>query len=321
MPRQRLIVATLLFLGTFAVIAQLAWNTAIATSGPWFSPAISRDVYSTTMIAATVLVAVLGALASGQAASTAREARALDLRLNILRGSGVIVSGSSGIDIDRDIEETLDEILGGVDGSAAPTVTMDREAHDTLVTVTAEGRAQRQDVVLREVARARSALHKAGSRIWGAVAGPMAAGIVFLGLAGAMLPGSEGFAESHFMTNTALILFLGYGWPFLVGWVAVGLGFARAHEGKHVHESHQWHPQRKSTLFSPMTSCCPFGRRPSAERTVAYRPMRLFTILCRVSMIASPITMDDSMSAPTSRDPSPIDVYGPMYVSGPITQS
>jgi hypothetical protein len=191
------------------------------------------------MIAATVLVAVLGALASGQAASTAREARALDLRLNILRGSGVIVSGSSGIDIDRDIEETLDEILGGVDGSAAPTVTMDREAHDTLVTVTAEGRAQRQDVVLREVARARSALHKAGSRIWGAVAGPMAAGIVFLGLAGAMLPGSEGFAESHFMTNTALILFLGYGWPFLVGWVAVGLGFARAHEGKHVHESHQ----------------------------------------------------------------------------------
>src|SRR5213080_2888242 len=70
-----------------------------------------------------------------------------------------------------------------------------------------------------------------------------------------------------------------------------------------------------------MINCCPFGRRPSAERMVAYRPMRLFTILCRVSMIASPITMDDSMSAPTSRDPSPMDVYGPTYVSGPITQS
>ena len=157
MPRQRLIVATLLFLGAFAVIAQLAWNTATATSGPWFSPAISRDVYSTTMIAATVLVAVLAALASGQSASAAREARALDLRLNILRGSGVIVSGSGGIDIDADIEDTLNEILGGVDGSAAPMVTMDREAHDTLVAVTAEGKALRQDVVLREVARARSA--------------------------------------------------------------------------------------------------------------------------------------------------------------------
>src|SRR2546429_3833565 len=236
MPRQRLIVATLLFLGAFAVIAQLAWNTAIGTRGPWFSSGISRDVYSTTMVAATVLVAVLAALASSQAASAAREARALDLRLNILRRSGVIASGTGGIDIDRDIEDTLDEILGGVDGSVAPIVTMDREAHDTLVSVTTEGKALRQDVVLREVARARSALHKAGSRIWSAVAGPMAAGIVFLGLAGAMLPGSEGFAESHFMTNTALILFLGYGWAVLVGWVAVGLGFARAQEGKHTHE-------------------------------------------------------------------------------------
>src|ERR1700704_2456078 len=111
MPRQRLILATLLFLGAFAVIAQLAWNTATATSGPWFSPAISRDVYSTTMIAATVLV--------------------------LLLGSGVIVSGSGGIDIDADIEDTLNEILGGVDGSAAPMVTMDREAHDTLVALTA----------------------------------------------------------------------------------------------------------------------------------------------------------------------------------------
>ena len=107
MPRQRLIVATLLFLGAFAVIAQLAWNTAIATSGPWFSPAISRDVYSTTMIAATVLVAVLAALASGQSASAAREARALDLRFNILRGSGVMASGSGGIDIDADIESSI----------------------------------------------------------------------------------------------------------------------------------------------------------------------------------------------------------------------
>src|SRR5439155_829029 len=82
--------------------------------------------------------------------------------------------------------------LRGVDGSAAPLVTMDREAaHDTLVAVTTEGKALRQDVVLREVARARSALHKASSRIWGAVAAPLTAGIVFLGIAGAMLPGSE----------------------------------------------------------------------------------------------------------------------------------
>jgi hypothetical protein len=237
MPRQRLIVATLLFLGAFAVVGQLAWNTASATTSPWFSASVTRDVYSTTMIGATVLVAVLAGLASSQAASAARESRSLDLRLNILRGSGVIVSGSSGIDIDRDIEDTLDEILGGVDSPAAPLVTMDREAHDSLIAVTTEGKALRQDVVLREVARARSALHKAGSRIWGAVAGPLAAGVLFLGIAGAMLPGSESFAESHFVLNTALILFVGYAWPILVGWVAVGLALARAQEPRHPHEA------------------------------------------------------------------------------------
>src|SRR2546423_14984495 len=102
MPRQRLIVATLLFLGAFAVIAQLAWNTAIATSGPWFSTAISRDVYSTTMISATVLVAVLAALASGQSASPARQARAPHPRFTILRATGASTPASGGITIPSD---------------------------------------------------------------------------------------------------------------------------------------------------------------------------------------------------------------------------
>jgi len=116
--------------------------------------------------------------------------------------------------------------------SAAPLVTVDREAHDTLIAVATEGRVLQQDVVLREFARARASLHKAASRIWAGVAGPMAAGLLFLGISGAMLPGAEGFAETHFILNTALVLFLGYGWPILAGWTAVGLWFARAHEGK-----------------------------------------------------------------------------------------
>ena len=32
--------------------------------------------------------------------------------------------------------------------------------------------------------------------------------------------------------SEAPVLFLGYGWPILAGWTAVGLWFARAHEGK-----------------------------------------------------------------------------------------
>src|SRR5437763_585328 len=114
MVRQRLVIATLLFLGAFAVIAQLAWNTAESTGGPWFSTSISRDLYSTTLISATILVAIL----------------------------------------------------------------------------------------------------------------------LFLGISGARLPGAEGFAESHYILNTALVLFLCYGWPILVGWTAVGLWFARVQEGR-----------------------------------------------------------------------------------------
>jgi hypothetical protein len=153
------------------------------------------------------------------------------MRLNILRGSGVIVSGSGGgIDIDRDIEDTLEEILGATAASSAHVVTMDRDAHDSLVAMTTEIRGPHQEVVLREVARTRAVLQGAGARIWGAIAAPIGAAVLFLGIAGAMLPGAEGFAETHYVLNTAVILFLAYGWPFLAGWVAIGLGFARVQE-------------------------------------------------------------------------------------------
>jgi hypothetical protein len=233
MPRQRLIVATLILLGAFVSIAQLAWTTASDTTDPWFSADLSRQVYSTTMIGALVVLATLAAVASWHAATIAREARGLDLRLAILRGSGVVGTGP-GIDIDRDIEETLDEILGGTSEPPAPVVTVERDASDTiLMAATTELKGARQDVVLREVARVRSGLHAATTRIWGAVAGPMAGAMLFLGIGGAMLPGSGGFAETHYVLNTALILFLSYGWMLLAGWTVIGLGFARASETRH----------------------------------------------------------------------------------------
>lgn len=238
MPRQRLIVATLLFLGAFVIVAQLAWTTAEETSGPWFSPAVSRDVYSTTMIGATILVATLAVLASAQSAAVARESRSLDLRLAILQGSGV-TAASTGIDIDRDIEDTLDEILlGATSETSTPVVTVEKQSQtSTLISLsTTEGKIVRQDVVLREVVRARAALEKASVRIWTSVAAPLAAGIAFLGMAGAMLPGAEGFAETHFVLNNAIVLFLGYGWTLLAGWAAVGLGFAHTSEGRHAPE-------------------------------------------------------------------------------------
>ncbi len=78
-------------------------------------------------------------------------------------------------------------------------------------------------MALREFSRVRNLLLGAKARLRGAVAGPCAMGTVFLGIAGAMLPGSEGFLQNHFLLNTTLILFLGYGWPFLAAWASAGL--------------------------------------------------------------------------------------------------
>src|SRR5207249_981670 len=60
------------------------------------------------------------------------------------------------------------------------------------------------------------------------VAGPIAIALVFAFAAGAMLPGSDGFAASQFQLNTALLLFLGYGWMFLVFWAVLALSMLTA---------------------------------------------------------------------------------------------
>src|SRR5207249_12287846 len=106
MVRQRLVIATLLFLGAFAVIAQLAWNTAESTGGPWFSTSISRELYSSTLISATILVAILAAMAAGLSGLVGRERWTLYLRLYVLSSSGVVTPVAGGFDVDREYENT-----------------------------------------------------------------------------------------------------------------------------------------------------------------------------------------------------------------------
>src|SRR6266545_4256143 len=60
------------------------------------------------------------------------------------------------------------------------------------------------------------------------VAGPLAGCLTFAVAAGAMLPAVEGFAAVHFQLNTAVLLFLAYGWTCLVGWALVGVGLLGA---------------------------------------------------------------------------------------------
>src|SRR5205823_3305408 len=72
-------------------------------------------------------------------------------------------------------------------------------------------------------ARARAVLRRARGLVWQTVAGPLAMFLVFISIAGAMLPGSGAFAQTHYQLNTGLVLFLGYGWPFLVAWTVAAI--------------------------------------------------------------------------------------------------
>jgi len=69
----------------------------------------------------------------------------------------------------------------------------------------------------------REALRRARGLVWQTVAGPLAMFLVFISIAGAMLPGSGAFAQTHYQLNTGLVLFLGYGWPFLVAWTVAAI--------------------------------------------------------------------------------------------------
>ncbi|MCI4371815.1 MAG: hypothetical protein L3J78_04125, partial [Thermoplasmata archaeon] len=168
--RQRVIVLAVVFLSLFGVIAQLAWTTASDTTGPWFSAALSAQFYSTTLVGATVVAIGLAALTAYQTSAASRELRALELRIGMLRGGGVggqtRLGSGSGIDVDRDIEDTLDEILGTVNEEGGSIVAVDRQPHDSLVNVTTAGQGVRQEVALREFSRARSALINSSSRLW-----------------------------------------------------------------------------------------------------------------------------------------------------------
>jgi hypothetical protein len=221
------IAVSALFLAIFAIIGYLAWQTALGTTGPWFSPTISQQVYSATLISATVLVVGLVAFASAQAAAAARETRGLDLRIAILRGSGVTQLPGV-IDTNGDMEDPPAPFLEvPTRGVGAALVSIKRQGHDSLATVPSFAALQAPEVALREFSRARNLLLGARARLRGAVAGPCAMGTVFLGIAGAMLPGSEGFLQNHFFLNTTLILFLGYGWPFLAAWASAGLAIGQ----------------------------------------------------------------------------------------------
>src|SRR5947199_9099664 len=73
-------VLTVFFGILFAGIADLAWLTAIGTTGPWFTSGISSQVYTATLTTATIATLILASLAANKLAPLDGRARAVAAR-------------------------------------------------------------------------------------------------------------------------------------------------------------------------------------------------------------------------------------------------
>jgi len=215
----------------FAVIASLSWATALTTTGPWFDVTVCLAVYGVAIALASLLAVVLVLHASARATSLESSLRRLDRRIALLRAAPKERPPEKGVHhvtVPRDLEAELGAEFDAFAGGVAPGVLgLEREGHDTLVPLaaTAQPAAPAASTeVLRLLVRERIALREARARAWTTAAGPMLMSLIFLAIAGPMLPGAAGFAATHFQLNTTLVLFLAYGFAPLVAWTVLSLG-------------------------------------------------------------------------------------------------
>ena len=220
-------VLTVFFGILFAGIADLSWLTATGTSAPWFTSTVSAQVYTATLSTATIATLILASLAASKLtllesrarAAVARQVEegAASPRIPVEAPRSVVLAPSR-----NPRAEGLDQILSELERFAeGPMVEVrDRQTGGPIPRSFPQSGQQPvvagQARVLPRVTRA--ALRRARGLVWQTVAGPLAVLLIFISVAGAMLPGSGAFAQTHFQLNTGLILFLGYGWPFLVAW-------------------------------------------------------------------------------------------------------
>jgi len=240
-------VLTVFFGILFAGIADLAWLTATGSTAPWFTSAASAQVYTSTLTTATIATLILASLAASKLAVLDSRARAAAAR--------VVDAGVSSpripVEVPRSVvlapsrttrAEGLDQILSELERFAeGPMVEVrDRQSGNPIPSSLPRS-TERAGVVGQRRGMppaTRAALRRARGLVWQTVAGPLAVFLIFISVAGAMLPGSGAFAQTHFQINTGLILFLGYGWPFLVAWAIAAIALlhvlVRADSFEHV---------------------------------------------------------------------------------------
>src|SRR5881409_3948298 len=212
----------IIFFAFFAAVAYFAWTFAAGLPPPgWFDAGITRWIYTTYMLVAAIFLVGLGGLALSIRRSFARQIRDLEGRLQ--RGSSnpgynalpppLPETTSSRDHVDRDIDELL-ESLSEVEASAARDArAMDLEPGGVPDVPTIEATD-------REIAVRLTRLIQRQKLLGRFIIGPAAASAFILGVSGIMLPGADGFAQSQFVLNAALILGISYSWIGIGAYVA-----------------------------------------------------------------------------------------------------
>lgn len=209
----------------FMAIADLAWLTAIGTTDPWYLSSTSSQMYTTTLTTATLATLILAALATNRLGALESAARSIETQVPESRDPrkalSVEIREPVGPAANRPPKpEELDQILAELERfTEAPGAQVRTGGGMRAVTVPTPPRQEWRALGrTTDLSASRMALRRGRKLVWQTVAGPLVVYLVFLSISGAMLPGSAGFAQTHFQLNTGLILFLGYGWPFLVAW-------------------------------------------------------------------------------------------------------
>src|SRR5437899_7061928 len=212
----------IIFGAFFAVVGYFSWTFAAALPPPgWFPADITRWIYTTYMLVAAIFLVGLGGLSLSIRRSFARQIRELEGRLQ--RGSSnpgydalpppLPDTTSSRDHVDRDIDELL-ESLSEVEASAA------RDARAMEMEPAGIPDVPTIEVTDREMAVRKSRLVQRQKLLARYVVGPAAASALILGVSGMMLPGADGFAQTNYALNAALILGISYSWIGIGAYVA-----------------------------------------------------------------------------------------------------
>lgn len=225
-------VLTLFFGIVFAVIADLVWLTAVKTTSPWYTSTISSQMYAGTLTAGSVGALILVSIAAGRLG-----------RLNPLRwlpsSPGGPFASRSAVPVDRDpgmsppptgraiVPEGFEQIIADLEKltevSQRTPIETGRGTAVQVALTRPRAAPQPTEMGVAPPAADPEWARTQRATIWQTIAGPLAMFVVFVAIGGAMLPGSGAFAMVNYQLNTGLVLFLGYGWPFLVAWTVMAL--------------------------------------------------------------------------------------------------